>query len=327
MKKRLYTIAAISAPIIAIYGSSPFYIFEKINLPTFLQLTFGLTLNVLLIFAINIYVVQRYQKLKPYWQFAITYCINICIRLAFLALDPILHIEEPSFALNYLSYPIITSFALTAIVQIIVRSIIIDHQKSEAEKQLQAMKLENTEAQKLVLMQQLQPHFLFNALSTLKSLIKTDASVAEAYVLKLSDFLRYSIQLNNEQTNSLDQEIQFAQDYIDLQKMRYGNAIEYTIDVPISQRQKHIPMLALQTLVENIFKHNQFTEKHKLHFSITCTEDALVVSNVKMPVKTSENNNTGLQNLDKRCMLICGKAITIEDTDSNFTVKIPLINQ
>jgi two-component system, LytTR family, sensor kinase len=107
--------------------------------------------------------------------------------------------------------------------------------------------------------------------------------------------------------------------------MRFENAFQYTIDIPDAFLQKQIPILALQTLVENIFKHNYFSTKNPLHFSITCNTEKLVVANNKVSIKLGEKTQTGLKNLNNRYLLIAQKGIDIADTETDFTVRIPVL--
>ncbi len=208
---------------------------------------------------------------------------------------------------------------------VIIKAVVNGYKIAENEKQLQALKLQNTEAQKQVLMQQLQPHFLFNALSTLKSLITENPTQAEDYSLKLSDFLRYTVQSQNQELATLANELHFVTDYLNLQKIRFGAAFLSRIEVSELYLQKKIPVLALQVLVENIFKHNYFTEKKPLHFTITAKDDLLVVWNEKTSIKLSEKNNTGLKNLNARYQLICNEGIEILNNENEFQVTIPLL--
>jgi two-component system, LytTR family, sensor kinase len=325
MKQRLYLTALIASPIIAVYGGSPFYIFDKIDLPTYFILIFGLTINVLLTFLIHIYFSYKFPNQNNYWRFISTYLVNVTFRIFFVFFDPIFKISEPKFAREYLSYPILTSFALNAIIMIIVNSIVIAYKKNETEQELQAIKLQHTEAQKQVLLQQLQPHFLFNSLSVLKSLIADSPNNAQEYVLRLSDFLRYSVQSANTEIVEIGKETQFVRDYIELQKVRFEEAFTFEIDIPSSFEKAFVPILSLQILVENIFKHNYFTEKNPLQFSIRIEQDFIVVRNTKVSIKLTPKSETGLANLNKRYELITNKSIVIEDVEDFFEVKIPII--
>jgi two-component system, LytTR family, sensor kinase len=327
MKKKLYITALITSPIIALYGASPFYIFEKIQLPTFLLLIFALTLNVFFVWVVHIYFTIKFPSLNNFKRFFYTYSVNVVMRLLAFFIDPIFDIPKPDFAERYIAYPIITSFALNAIIMAIVNSIVNSYKKAAAEKQVNELKFQNSEAQKQVLMQQLQPHFLFNALSNLKSLIKENANDAEAYTIKLSEFLRYSVEAHKNELISVEKELDFTKDYIDLQKVRFDNAFDYTIDIPNAILQSQVPILALQILVENIFKHNYFTEKNPLTFSISFMDNNIQVWNKKTSLRLSEKTRTGLDNLQKRYLLTMNKSITIIDTETDFTVQIPILEK
>lgn len=325
MKRKLYYTAIISSPIIAIYGGSPFYIFDKISLSTLLGLTSALTINVFVFWMLHIYFALNYPKQNKVIRFSITYLANVAFRLVFFFIDPLLDIKPPEFAYEYIAYPLLTSFALNAIIMVMVNSIVTSYKKIQTEKELQELKLQNSEAQKQILLQQLHPHFLFNSLSTLKALISENVQVAEDYTVKLSEFLRYSIQAHQNEMISLEKEIHFVQDYIDLQKIRFDNAFEYSINISDDLLQRNVPVLAIQTLVENIFKHNYFTQKNKLEFTIESIGTSIKVSNTKTSIKVTERTKTGLQNLNKRFLLLMNEPIKIEDTEQFFTVTIPIL--
>ncbi len=325
MKKRLFLTALITAPLIALYGASPFLIFVKLDSSYWFKIVSLITLEVGIIWLVHIYFELKYPKQKNYIRFIYTYLVSTILRLPFLFIFPVFKYVLPQLVEKYLAYPILTSFALNIIIMVIIKAVVNGYKIAENEKQLQALKLQNTEAQKQVLMQQLQPHFLFNALSTLKSLITENPTQAEDYSLKLSDFLRYTVQSQNQELATLANELHFVTDYLNLQKIRFGAAFLSRIEVSELYLQKKIPVLALQVLVENIFKHNYFTEKKPLHFTITAKDDLLVVWNEKTSIKLSEKNNTGLKNLNARYQLICNEGIEILNNENEFQVTIPLL--
>jgi two-component system, LytTR family, sensor kinase len=324
LRYKLLRTASISAPLIAIYGASPFYIFEKITLKIYLLTTFALSINVFIVFAIYVFFTFQFPKQKKWVRFIVTYLVNSAIRIFFIVFDPLLN-TPISFSKKYIAYPILTSIVLNAIVMIIVEAIVISYQKSKAEKLVQDLQMENITAQKQVLMQQLQPHFLFNALSVLKSLIGVAPATAANYVVQLSSFLRYTIQTGNNELVPIKNEISFVTDYIALQKTRFENAFDYEVRVDDDVLQKQVPVLAIQILVENIFKHNYFTEKNPLQFSITSNKGFILVKNNKLAVKQHQSLNTGLSNLSKRYQLIANTSIVIDNADFYFEVKIPIL--
>jgi two-component system, LytTR family, sensor kinase len=314
-----------TSPIIAIYGVSPFYIFHVLNLSEFLLMTMGLTLNVFMAWLVHIYIVLRFPQLNRILQFIITYVFNFLIRFSFLPFIQPLEPFAPKIKDEALLYPIIASFGLNALVMVICNSIVRGHRQALAEKENQALKLENSEAQKQVLMQQLQPHFLFNSLSVLKSLIGENQKQAEDYAVKLSEFLRYSVQAPKKETVSLREELRFAEDYLELQKLRFDDSFHCKIELPDELMDRQIPVFALQTLVENAFKHNYFTAKRPLNIKITFADELISVWNNKVSIKVAERSQTGLQNLQKRYELIVGKGIKVVDGEDDFCVCLPLL--
>jgi two-component system, LytTR family, sensor kinase len=221
--------------------------------------------------------------------------------------------------------PLIPAIAINTLILILSNSIILQFQKESAELEIERLKVNNLEAQKLILLQQLQPHFLFNALSTLKSLISENPTNAEDYTVRLSDFLRYSVQAKNNEVVSLAEELTFTNNYIQLQKVRFGDSFQCPIDIPEQYLSKKIPVYALQTLVENAIKHNSFTDKKPLLIRVSVERNRIKVSNNLLPKTLQTPSGTGLENLNQRYKLITDKEIEIVKTETEFTLYIDLI--
>lgn len=287
-------------------------------------MTLGLSLNVFIAWLVHIFIVLRFPQHNRVSQFIITYGFNFLIRfLTFPFLEPY-EPFAPKLGNEALIYPIVASFGLNALVMVICNSIVKGHQQALAEKENQDLKLENSEAQKQVLMQQLQPHFLFNSLSVLKSLIGENQKQAEDYAVKLSEFLRYSVQGPRKETVSLKEELRFTEDYLELQKLRFDDSFDCKIELPDELMERRIPVFALQTLVENAFKHNYFTAKRPLQIKIAYSDEQVSVWNNKISIKVTERSQTGLQNLDERYHLIMGQGIRVVDGEDDFCVYLPL---
>jgi two-component system, LytTR family, sensor kinase len=226
----------------------------------------------------------------------------------------------------FITYPLFSILAINTIILIICNAILTSEKNKQAELEIEQLKVNNLEAQKKVLLQQLHPHFLFNAMSVLKSLIKENPEEAENYSVKLSEFLRYSIQSHKKDMVTLEQELKFTNDYIDLQKVRFENSLICEQDIPLTAYEMQIPAFALQTLVENAIKHNSFTEKRPLRIKLLYNKGTITVSNNKMLSKTVEANGTGLENLNQRYKIIVDKEIEITEDKDNFSVLIHLIS-
>lgn len=323
MKQKLLRLALVLSPPMAIYGVMPIYIFAKLGWWPMLQATFFLAIMIYVFWLINIFLLDYVSKV--WYRFALSYLLMASIH--WLVSTLLISSFGPNgYKISLGIYPLLAILALDAFIFILIQSNLLQFQKEQAELEVQNLRLSNLEGQKQALMQQLQPHFLFNALSTLKSLIKENAAGAEDYVLKLSEFLRYSV--HNQETDcvSLREELQFTQDYLDLQKVRFGQALQCQITIPDAVSNRLLPMYALQSLVENAIKHNAFTENKPLHLKIEYLENRLKVSNNKSPKAIQPASGTGLKNLQKRYELYLSKGIEIEDGDQEFVVYLELIN-
>lgn len=226
---------------------------------------------------------------------------------------------------DYLIYPIVATIALNTIILIIINLIIEEQEKLEAKSIIADLNIKKLEAENQVLLQQLQPHFLFNTLSVLKSLIKEDPDLAEAYSIKLSEFLRYAVESHNTEMVSLENEMKFVNNYIDLQKIRFDNAFTFESKIPEEIMHLEVPVFAIQTLVENAFKHNYFTEKRPLKIVIDYEAEKLQVWNNIVSLKLTERAGTGLANLKKRVEFLTKSSIEVQETETHFSVKIPVI--
>jgi two-component system, LytTR family, sensor kinase len=325
IRKKLYQYALALSPIIALYGVAPIYVFKILELKESSYLFFGLAVNVFVQWAICIKIYQRIDSKKELLIYAYNIIIAVVLHLPKMFFDPVLPFG--SKIQEYVVYPLIIGIAITILIITICKSVILNQKNVEAEIEINQLKIQNLEAQKQTLMQQLQPHFLFNSLSVLKSLIKENANKAEEYSIKLSEFLRYSVESHKTELVSLENELEFVNNYIELQKVRFENAFQYNVSLPEEIKNYQIPVFALQTLVENAFKHNYFTEKKPLSISVDYENEKLKVVNNKVSIKLVEKTNTGLMNLDKRYKLFGNSGIEISETEDTFCVTIGVIRK
>jgi two-component system, LytTR family, sensor kinase len=171
---------------------------------------------------------------------------------------------------------------------------------------------------------QINPHFLFNSLNTLSSLIATNPEKAEAFTNKLSQIYRYILENREAETVPLEQEIGFVNDYFYLQKIRDEEKIELKID--IENLNFRVMPVSLQLLVENAFKHNSATHENPLVVSIVQKGEWIEVRNNLQPKKQlGTSSGLGLKNLEERIKIQTGKKLEIEKSDQEFVVRIPLI--
>jgi hypothetical protein len=193
-----------------------------------------------------------------------------------------------------------------------------------------ALKREEKLAQEKLLFQyetlksQVNPHFLFNSLNILSSLVHSNPSLSEEFIRKLSNIYRYILENQEKDLVPLTDEMQFVREYFSLQKIRDEEKIELKVELTETENLL-IPPVSLQLLIENAMKHNATTRKNPLVVTIHNEGmDKLVVRNNLQPKsQLSNSSKTGLKNLNERCRLILKREIEINQTDTEFAVKIP----
>ena len=187
-------------------------------------------------------------------------------------------------------------------------------------------KKEKIEFEFQVLKNQVNPHFLFNSFSTLMSLIEEKPSLALEYTEKLSDFFRNILQYKDTPVITIAEELSITENYIFIQKKRYGNHLKFQVEIDDLTKRSYIPPMTLQMLMENAVKHNIISKDLPLHIRIAGTEGALTVENTLQPRKQAEpSTGIGLENIIKRYRLITEGVIKVEKTGDTFRVRLPII--
>jgi two-component system LytT family sensor kinase len=171
---------------------------------------------------------------------------------------------------------------------------------------------------------QVNPHFLFNSLNVLTSLVETDPPLAVRFIKQLSEVYRYVLEHKDKELIELDTELQFVNAYVYLQKIRFDNSL--VVDISLENTAGRIIPLSLQMLVENAIKHNVISTDKPLHISILCNGDYLVVkNNLQKKTVIHETGSIGLKNIRERYAYFSKLPVIIEETNEMFTVKLPLI--
>ena len=187
------------------------------------------------------------------------------------------------------------------------------------------MKREKLEMDYNSLQDQLNPHFLFNNLSVLKSLIIYDPDVAVDFTENFTDVYRYVLQSRNKRLVKLKEELEFMKAYCALHKERLGDGLWIETDVPEKYVDKEIAPLTGQLLVENAIKHNVTSKDAPLKINVFVENDYLVVSNNLNLRTASYSTKTGLGNLVRRYELLTEKELVVQYDDQRFEVKVPLL--
>ena len=185
----------------------------------------------------------------------------------------------------------------------------------------------NAETRFEVLKNQVNPHFLFNSLNTINSLIVTDQQAAVNYVNNMSDVYRYVLKSHEVNSIQLQEELRFIAAYTEMLKGRYGNKMHIAVNIAPSYLQHRVPPMALQILIENAVKHNIASQSKPLHIRIFANEAAglIVENNLQKRNNPEPSTGVGLQNLNLRCKYLSNHHLTIQQTQTSFSVTIPLI--
>lgn len=175
---------------------------------------------------------------------------------------------------------------------------------------------------------QLDPHFLFNSLNVLTSLIEEDPRQAQKFTTSLSKVYRYVLEQKNKDLVTVDEELEFARTYVQLLKMRFEDSIVFDIPEAVTNPEARIVPLSLQLLLENAVKHNVVTASRPLHIKVMETNGMLVVSNNLQEKEVVRNGSgVGLMNIRQRYGLLTSRQLIINKTATDFEVQLPVLTK
>ncbi len=194
------------------------------------------------------------------------------------------------------------------------------HRRLELEKETLQLTLQQ-------LKNQINPHFLFNALNSLNALISTEPVLAKEFVLNLSKLYRYVLEKRNDNLVPVREEVEFIRYYFFLQKIRFRNELELDIASNIEQEIKTIPVMSLQVLIENAIKHNEITKEHPLCIRVYRKGDLLIVENDYQPRLDTDKESfgVGFENIRKIYAYCSNKQFAYSVENGHFICILPLI--
>jgi len=200
-------------------------------------------------------------------------------------------------------------------------------QREEIRVENEKLRADNLQSQYNLLVNQVNPHFFFNSMNSLSSLVREDRKEnALRYIAELSDTYRYVLQNSGTELVTLEEEMKSLSAYCYLLQIRYEGKIFFKTEVDEKLMKMLLPVFSLQPLVENVVKHNTITEKQPMTVVIRGNaEGYLTITNLIKPrLESEEHTGIGLQNLMRRYRLLTGKDIIIEDDAKEFSVILPL---
>ena len=306
---------------------------------TFLIFTFW-SINILLIYTLDKHSITISARTKYIISNVLCILTFILIRLILTLFGSAYYHQILTQKMSYINlfqahsveairFIMISLFSLSSntIILIIQDLMLLREKKAIIESENAQLKIKNIEATYNQLKQQIHPHFLFNSLNTLKTLIRKQPKDAEIYLKKLSDFLRASITLNNENLAKLSDELKFCLDYLELQKGRFGEALKYSVEIPKEAKSGLVPVFSVQHLLENAIKHNALTVENPLLIEIKNDNNRIIVSNnIQVKDLTEETTGRGLANLAERYKILSGDEIIFQSDDNHFSVSLKILN-
>ena len=175
---------------------------------------------------------------------------------------------------------------------------------------------------------QIDPHFLFNSLNVLSSLIEENPDNAQRFTTSLSKIYRYVLEQKDKELVSVEDELSFAKTYMNLLKMRFENSLFYELPTTNINPDAKVVPLSLQLLLENTVKHNIVSEQKPLHIRIFIDGDYLAIQNdFQKKEVLQDRQGVGLQNIVNRYGIITNRKVLIEQNEKTFTVKIPILTK
>ncbi len=198
-----------------------------------------------------------------------------------------------------------------------------------ANTQLLKLQKENLQSQFEVLKQQVNPHFLFNSLNVLTSLIRVDPELAEMFTEKLSKVYRYVLENKDKDLVTLATELDFIKAYIFLINIRFAGKVFVKIEIADTDSDRQVVPMALQLLMENAIKHNTFSRKNPLNIEVSANGGGYltVVNNLQDRKTKMVSTGVGLINISKRYALLSDIQPVFEITGNQFIAKIPLLDK
>jgi len=302
-----------------------------------LYLTAGwLVITLALVWISNHFLTRRLDKKLPwlehgnkrfYWQLGIGILLSLLIiNLSYFILKLGLTSDPPVTA-QVLSMNIYGILILLPTISINFGIQFLSNWKT-AQVNSETFQKETIRAELTTLKNHLDPHFLFNNLNILSSLISVDTELSQTYLEKFADVYRNILKSSKEELVTLNDELRFIASYLYLLEIRFEDTIQTFIDIDSKAHMKYLPPLTLQMLIENAIKHNIISEIRPLKIHISYQNGYVSVKNPLQEKRVEKRNSgkTGLTNIQKRYSYFTDKEVQVFKNPDNFIVKVPLID-
>jgi two-component system LytT family sensor kinase len=340
--------ALITAPLFGLLGAAPILDFNRIDLNRITTSFSIITSITLIIWSVNIVLLWFSNRLKFSGRDWLRYVVStsVCV-LVFLLVTQFIPMKRPEMPAEFIKnfpkdfprggtprpmrllMPLIQTISINLVIIVLLEILRLRDKKRIIEEENSRLRMFNLEAKHSLLKQQLHPHFLFNSLSTLSSLIKRSPQQAEEYLEKLCELLRFSINSDSQTVVGLEEELELTENYLNMQQVRFGNALNFIIDIPHEMKfTGKVPIYSVQLLVENAIKHNILTTSQPLKIVIKpgIKNNTISIENNSQPkLHIEDGSGVGLSNLAERYRLLNNEEINIDRTNDKFIVTIKVL--
>ena len=294
---------------------------------------YGLTLYfsnaILFIYLDKVFQANRFTLKRVILGFTSSFLVSILMIFILRIFEEVI-IEQRSFSDFFSTETIanyIVSIIITFFVTLAFHAFYFYKTYNESKVKEQKIIAGSASAQFESLKNQIDPHFLFNSLNVLSSLIEENPDAAQKFTTSLSKVYRYVLEQKDKELVSVEEELKFAKTYMNLLKMRFENSITFEVPEFENDDAKVVP-LSLQLLLENCIKHNIVSEKKPLHIKIYIEENELIIENNKQIKEVlQDRKGVGLQNIVSRYAILTKRNVIIQESETIFKVKLPILTK
>lgn len=268
----------------------------------------------------------KYGNRRFYWQLLAGILISLLvINLSYLIVK-LAFTQDPPDQVQMIRMNVLGLLILLPVISINFGVQFLSNWKT-AQLKAEEFQKETIKAELTTLKNHLDPHFLFNNLNILSSLITLDPDLSQTYLEKFAEVYRSILQSSKEELITLNNELKFIASYLYLLDIRFEDTIQTFIDIESADHKKYIPPLTLQMLIENAIKHNVITEIRPLKIHISSQNGFVTIKNnlQEKKIESRNSSNTGIKNIQKRYAYFTDKEVQVFKNPDSFIIKIPLI--
>ncbi|WP_333808245.1 2TM domain-containing protein [Flavobacterium sp.] len=278
----------------------------------------------------DVYQADRFSRNRIITGFVLSFIVSVLVIFLLRIVEDVL-IEGQTiqaFLANEKPSNYIISIVITFVITLAIHAFYFYKAYQENKLKEQKIIAGTASAQFESLKNQIDPHFLFNSLNVLSSLIEENPESAQKFTTSLSKIYRYVLEQKDKELVSVAEELQFAKTYMNLLKMRFENSITFEMPEGFDNEEAKVVPLSLQLLLENCIKHNVVSEAKPLHIKISIENNQLVVSNnLQKKEVLSDRKGVGLQNIVNRYGILTNRKVLVEENEKEFKVLLPILTK